>query len=206
MTLDKNCWEFMTAKAAVVPFSPGTVVYQDGMLSTLYYKTKEAGLIEKVFCGDKPDHDHFIRMFDESKKILQILCEVENVGMKTENAIPVGYCWVEAPKGVDGARAAMCGFAFFRHTRYLRDLGMLGLYYWMKGLKITAVHGVMLQSNKAAIRYAAKLGFIRTATVPLFHFYNGELVPAVAMLLESKDFLPQFANWFETKKLVAEPV
>lgn len=199
-------WKYMTKNAAVIPFSPGTVVYRDGMLSTLYYKTKEAGLLEKVLCGDKPDHDHFIRMFDESRKILQILCEVENVGKETENAIPVGYAWVEAPKGIDGARAAMCGFAFFRHTRYLRDLGMLGLYYWMDGLKITDLHGVLLEPNRAAIRYAEKLGFIKTATVPRFHFYNGDLVPAVAMLLESKDFLPQFSKWFETKKLVAETV
>ena len=199
-------WKYMTKNAAVIPFSPGTVVYRDGVLSTLYYKTKEAGLIEKTFCGDNPNHDQFVRMFDESKKILQILCEVENVGEETENAIPVGYAWVEAPKGIDGARAAMCGFAFFRHTRYLRDLGMLGLYYWMDGLKITDLHGVLLEPNRAAIRYAAKLGFIRTATVPRFHFYNGDLVPAVAMLLESKDFLPKFGKWFEPKKLVAEPV
>lgn len=201
-----NDWEFMTDKAAVVPFSPGTMVYRDGMLSTLYYKTREAGLIEKVLCGDNPDHDHFIRMFDESKKILQVLCEVEHAGEKNENLIPVGYAWVEAPKGVDGARAAMCGFAFFRHTRYLRDLGMLGIYYWMKGLKITDLHGVLLEPNRAAIRYAAKLGFVRTATVPRFHFYNGELVPAVAMLLESKDFMPVYENWIESKKLVASQV
>lgn len=201
-----NNWEFMTDKAAVVPFTPGTVVYRDGMLSTLYYKTKEAGLLEKVLCGDNPDHDHFIRMFDESKKVLQILCEVENVGEKTENVIPVGYAWVEAAKGIDGARAAMCGFCFFRHTRYLRDLGMLGLYYWMKGLKITVLHGVMIESNQAAIRYALKLGFQTTATVPNFHFYQGKLVPARAVMIEAKDFLPQFSKWLESKKCVAEPV
>jgi hypothetical protein len=199
-------WEFMTDKAAVVPFIKGTVVYRDGMLSTLYYKSREAGLIERTFCGDNPDHDHFIRMFDESKKILQILCEVEHAGEKTENVIPVGYAWVEASKGVDGARAAMCGFCFFRRSRYLRDLGMLGLYYWMKGLKITDLHGVMLEPNKAAISYALKLGFKKTATVPRFHFYNGELVPAVAVLIESKDFLPVFEKWLEPKKLVAQPV
>ena len=201
-----NDWEFMTAKAAVVPFTPGTIVHRDGMLSTLYYRTKEAELIEKTFCGDKIDHDHFIRMFDESKKILQILCEVENAGEKTENITPVGYAWVEAPKGVDGARAAMCGFAFFRHTRYLRDLGMLGLYYWMKGLKITVLHGVMIESNKAAIRYALKLGFVTTAIVPHFHFYEGDLVHARAVMIQAKDFLPQYDKWIESKKLVAEPI
>src|ERR1700733_13895593 len=115
-------WEYMTKNAAVIPFAPNTVVYVDGMLSTCYYESKKAGILDKVMCGDNPDHDHFIRMFDESKKVLQILCEVEDVGTDKENAIPVGYCWVEMPKGVDGARAAMCGFAFFKKTRLLRDL------------------------------------------------------------------------------------
>jgi len=200
-----NGWEYMTKDAAVVPFSPGTVVHVDGMLSTLYYKTKAAGLIEKVFCGDSITHDQFIRMFDESKKILQILCEVENNGTPTENVIPVGYCWVEAPKGVDGMRAAMCGFAFFRRTRYLRDLGMLGINYWMRALKITVIHGVLLQANRPAIRYAHRLGFVTTAKVPLFHFYNDELVPAEAVILEAKDFLPAYDAWYETKNSM-EPV
>jgi hypothetical protein len=195
-------WEYMTKDAAVVPFSPGTVVYRDGMLSTMYYKMKEAGLIEKTFCGDRIDHDHFIRMFDESKKILQILCEVENNGTPTENITPVGFAWVEAPKGVDGARAAMCGFAFFRRTRYLRDLGMLGINYWMRALKITVIHGVLLQSNRPAIRYAHKLGFTTYATAPLFHFYKDDLVPAEAVVLESKDFLPAYDKWFESKNVM----
>lgn len=196
-----NGWEFMTKHAAVVPFSKGTPVYVDGMLSTLYYKTKERGLLDLVLCGDNPNHDQFVRMFDESKKILQILCEIKDQGTAAEQCIPVGYSWVEASKGIDGHRAAMCGFAFIKRSRYMRDLGMLGLAYWLKGMKIDVLHGVMLEQNQAAIRYAEELGFVRTAEVPKFHFFRGELVGAVEVMIEANDYLSKFEKWFENRRL-----
>lgn len=195
-------WEYMTKECAVIPFSPGTVVWTDGMLSTMYYKTKERGILEEVFCGDNPNHDQFIRMFDPSKRVTQILCEVKNMGEPTEIATPVGYCWVELPKGEDGHRAAMCGFCFIRRTRYLRDLGLLGVRYWTHGLKIDVLHGVQLDSNKAAKRYAEALGFESVAVVPKFHHYKGDLVAARAMILEKKDFEPMFEKWMEGKNIV----
>ena len=189
-------WEFKTSKAVVAPFSPGQPVYVDGMLSTLYYKTRDAGALEKVFCGDKPNHDQFIRMFDESKKVLQILCELKNAGEQEERIVPVGYSWGELPKGVDGQRAAMCGFAFFRRSRVMRDLGLLGAAYWMKGLKIDVIHGVMLESNEGAHRYSQAIGFTQTAIVPKYHFYEGALTGARVMILEAETFLPSYDEWY----------
>ena len=193
-------WEYMTKTAAVIPFAPGQEVYRDGMLSTLYYETKKMGRLEMTFCGDTPDHDTFIRMFDPSRKVLQILCDVDSEGGLLH---PCGYSWVEMPKGVDGARAAMCGFAFFKKTRNLRDLGILGIAYWMRHLKIDVLHGVMLKQNMPGIRYASNLGFVVTATVPKFHFLNGELVDAVAVMLQRKDFESAYNLWLEKKFGVA---
>jgi RimJ/RimL family protein N-acetyltransferase len=190
-------WKYKTKNAAVIPFSPGSLVYRDGMLSTLYYKTKELGRLEYTMCGDNPTHDQFIRSFDESKRVTQVLCEVENYGTPEEVVHPVGYSWVEAPRGVDGARAALCGFAFIKRSRYMIDLGMLGVAYWMEGLKIDVVHGVMLEENKVAQRFAEKIGFKRQALVPKFHFYKGKLVSAVSMSLEKNDFMPVFQEWYE---------
>lgn len=198
-------WEYMTLKACVLPFSPGSPVYVDGMLSTLYYESKKAGIMEHVFCGDNPNHDQFIRMFDESKKVLQILCEIKDSGKKEERVVPVGYCWVELPKGTDGARSALCGFAFFRKSRYLKDLGLLGLGYWMNGLKIDIVHGVMLKDNLAARDYASHLGFKEAGVVPKFHWYQGSLVDARVMVLEKAEFAGPFDRWLKDQKLVAEP-
>lgn len=201
-----NGWEFMTKNAAVIPFAPNTVVYVDGMLSTLFYESKKSGRLQNIFCGDLPTHDEFIRMFAPDKKVLQVLCEVHETGTERERVVPVGYCWIEMPKGIDGARAAMVGFAFFKRTRYLRDLGMLGIRYWTQGLKVDVLHGVMIWSNKPGIRYAEALGFKVTARVPKFHFYDGELVDAAEVFLEKKDFDPAFEAWHEAQNPVAELV
>lgn len=199
-------WEYMTKEAAVIPFSPGTVVWADGVLSTAYYRLKERGLLEKLFCGDIPNHDQFIRMFDPSKKVTQILCEVEDQGKPQESVKPVGIAWVELPKGEDGARAALCGFAFTKRSRYMLDLGMLGVHYWTHGLKIDALHGVMLLSNQAAADYASRLGFKQTAIVPDFHFCAGSLVAARVMILQKNEFDPIFDKWMESKNDVAAAI
>jgi hypothetical protein len=187
-------WEFKTSKAVVAPFSPGQAVYVDGMLSTLYYRSKDAGILDRVFWEDV-NHDKFIRMFDESKKVLQILCELKHAGEEEERIVPVGYSWVELPKGVDGARGALCGFAFFKRSRVMRDLGMLGAAYWIKGLKIDVIHGVMLESNSSAKLYSEAIGFKHIATVPNYIFYQGKLVNARVMMLEADSFLPRFEEW-----------
>lgn len=197
-------WEYMTKDAAVIPFSPGTVVYRDGMLSTLYYETKKAGRMELTMCGDSPNHDDFIRAFALDKKVLQILCEVKDQGTPQEVATPVGYCWVDKSQGRDGARSALIGFCFFRRSRQLRALGRLGIYYWINALKIDVLHGVTLDVNFPAHDYAEKLGFKVAAHVPCYHFYDGHLRGAVVVTLKARDFLPTFNRWFEQNR-VAKP-
>ena len=197
-------WEFKTSKAVVAPFSPGQPVYVDGMLSTLYYESVRAGIIERVF-WEKVNHDQFIRMFDESKKVLQILCELRNAGAKEERIVPVGYCWLEMPRGVDGERAALCGFAFFKRSRFMRDLGLLGAAYWVKGLKVNVVHGVMLETNMAAKRYSEAIGFEQVAMVPKYIFYQGALTNARVMTLNADSFLPNYEHWY-SKQIPIETV
>jgi hypothetical protein len=189
-----------TKTAAVLPFCKGSLVWKDGMLSTIYYSLKELDRLETTFCGDSPDHDEFIRDFDPSRKVAQILCEVG----EESKLHPVGIAWVELPKGVKGERAALCGFAFFKRSREMYNLGRMGIYYWMAGLDINVVHGVMLHSNLQAIKYAIKMGFSVSFPIPRFHFYQGKLVSAVAVTLEDHDFLPTFEPWFD-KNRVATP-
>lgn len=193
-------WEFQTKTATVVPFSPGQIVYVDGMLSTLFYETQKAGRLETVFCGDLPNHDQFIRMFAPEKKVAQVLCEIRG----DSTVKPVGYCWVEMPKGEDGERAAMCGFAFFRPSREMFNLGRIGIAYWMKFLKINVVHGVMLESNFLALKYAVKLGFTISAEVPRYHFHKGKLEGARAVTLQDVDFLPNYERWYEQNRVANE--
>ena len=72
-----NGWDYYgTPSLQLVPFMPGTPVWKDGLLSTLYYATKEEGKLGATFCGDPMTHDSFVAFF-EKRKTMQVLCEVE---------------------------------------------------------------------------------------------------------------------------------
>lgn len=189
-------WQYYgTKELQLVPYMPGTPVFRDGAMSTLYYETRREGKIETVFCGDDLNHDQFIAFF-EKRKTLQVLCRVED-----DKALkPRGYCWVDNPKGEDGARSAMCGFCFFGDANddgAARDLARLGIAYWMVDLKIDVIHGIMLESNLGAKNFAQKLGFKECAVVPSYHFFQGELVGARVMMITAEEFLPEFDRWRE---------
>lgn len=189
----KSWTEYGTKDLQLVPYMPGTPVYRDGALSTLYYETRKEAKIDAVFCGDDLNHDQFIAFF-EKRKTLQVLCRVE----EDKTLKPRGYCWVDNPKGEDGFRSAMCGFCFFgdaTRDTCARDLGRLGLAYWFEALKIDVIHGIMLESNIPARNYAQNLGFEECAIVPEYHSYRGELVGARVMICRATEFMPKFALW-----------
>ena len=202
-----NGWRYYgTPELQLVPYMAGTPVWKDGVLSSLYYATKEDGKLAATFCGDVMNHDAFVAFF-QKRQTLQILCEVEG----DKSLKPVGYSWVDLPRGIDGARAVMCGFCFFKNAgkrTSARDLGRLGLAYWFLDMGIEVVHGVMLESNIRGRNYAAHLGFRDVALVPKYHFDSEkqELVSARVMMIEKNDFIPGFEEWFDSHKLVATTV
>jgi hypothetical protein len=184
---------YQTKELALVPYMENTPVYIDATLPHLYYETKKEDKIEPVFCGDDLNLGQFVAFF-EKRKTMQVLCRVKN----DKTLQPRGYCWVDNPKGEDGSRSAMCGFAFWGDATAdscARDLARLGLAYWFEDLKIDVIHGIMLESNILARNFAARLGFREVAVVPKYHYYRGELVGARVMMLEAKDFLPGFEEW-----------
>jgi RimJ/RimL family protein N-acetyltransferase len=197
-----NGWTYyQTADLALVPYMPGTPVWKDGVLSTLYYNTRDEDKLAVTFCGDVMNHDQFVAFF-QKRQTLVCLCEVRED--KTLNI--VGYAWVDTPTGVDGARAVLCGFCFFKGASKrtsARDLGRLGLAYWFLDMLIDVVHGIMLESNVRGRNYAQHLGFHQVGIIPKRHYYEGELVGARVMMLEKTDFVPMFEEWFESQKAVA---
>jgi hypothetical protein len=200
MTLDKNCWDYYQTEAlGVFPYMPGTPVYRDGMLPFLYTKAREAGKIEMIFCGDDLNMDAFVDFFHK-RKTMQVLGRIE----EDKTIRPVGFSWLDNPVGVDGARAALCGFGFFDDagkTSDARDLGRLGLAYWMVAMKVDVIHGIMLESNIAAKNFAEHLGFKQVAIVPKRHFHNGALEGARVTMIEKNDYLPGFEEWFELQRM-----
>ena len=201
MTLDKNCWDFyQTATLGVFPYMPSSPVYRDGMLPYLYTKAREAGKIEMIFCGDDLNMDQFVDFFHK-RKTMQVLGRIED----DKTIMPVGFSWLDNPVGVDGARAALCGFGFFDDagkTSDARSLGMLGLAYWFNAMRCDVIHGIMLEGNIPAKNFAEHLGFKEVGIVPKRHFLKGELVGARVAMIEKNDFQPIFDDWFESNKVV----
>jgi hypothetical protein len=197
-----NGWNYYgTPSLQLCPYMEGTPVYKDGVLSTLYYNTRDEGKLQATFCGDVMGHDQFVAYF-QKRKTMQCLCEVREDS--TLNI--VGYSWVDMPRGVDGARAVMCGFCFFKgasRRESARDLGRLGLAYWFLDMQIDVVHGVMLESNLRGWNYARRLGFRQVAVVPKYHYADGELVSARVAMIEKDEFVPGFMEWHESQKAVA---
>lgn len=187
-------WQwYQTSKLAVVPYMKGTPVYKDGMLPFLYFKLKEEQKLQATFCGVEHNLDSFISYLDRLKTV-QILCEITSA----DQYLPVGFSWIDNPRGVDGSRVAMPGEAFFdgasrRHSA--RDLARLALAYSFEDLRIDIFHGIQEVSNIAARNFSVKLGFKQVAIVPKYHFYDGELRDARVMMLEKKDFWPGFITW-----------
>jgi RimJ/RimL family protein N-acetyltransferase len=198
---EKNEWGYYQTKTlGVFPYMSGVPVYKDGMLPYLYTKTREEDKIELVFCGDDINQDSFVDFFVK-RKTLQVLARIED----DKTIKPCGYCWLDSPVGVDGARAAICGFCFFDEagkTGDARSLGMLGLAYWMLAMRVDVIHGIMLEGNIQARNFAANVGFKEVAVVPNRHYYKGSLVGARVMMIERNDFELVFEEWFSDKKVV----
>ena len=173
---------------------------KDGMLSHLYFKLKEEGTVAQTFCGERKNLDSFIAYFDRLKT-LQVLCLVSDSGILR----PVGFSWVDNPRGVDGARTCMCGEAFFDgagRTPAARGLARLALAYAFHDLRIDVLHGVQVVDNIAARNFSMRLGFKECAIVPDYHAIDGKLVDARVMILRKSEFWPGFVEWKERQPKV----
>lgn len=192
---------YCTDKLAVVPYMPGTPVYRDNTLPFLYMQTKNEEKLPLVFQEDGFNLGKFVAFF-EKRQTMQVLCHVD----KDKNLLPVGYSWVDSPAGVDGARGALCGFCFLKEAKSTaRDLGRLGIAYWMEDLRIDILHGVILEYNSAALNYARRLGFKEVAYVPKWRYVDGRLTGVRVVQLEKEDFWDGFEKWYQSQNPVEIP-
>lgn len=209
MRREMQGWRFFrTLDVGVFPYMPGVEVYIDGMLPFLYKKLQEEGKVALTFCGENKTMDSFVSYFDRIKT-LQVLCEIgapidpeKPDGEK--KLTPVGFSWVDSPVGVDGARCAMPGEAFFDNASKrssARDLARLALGYVMNDLRINVFHGVQLASNIAARNFSIKMGFKEVGIIPKRLYHEGKLQDARIMMLTDEDFLPPFWEWIKEKHL-----
>lgn len=192
-------WNWYGTKTLqVCPYMPNSPVYRDGMLPFLYNKLRSEGNVAVTFCGDDKGMDAFVSYFDKIKT-LQVLCRVEN----DKTLKPIGFSWLDNPIGIDGARAARVGMAFFdgaAKTKDARDVSRLALAYAFEDLKIDVLHGLELIHNIPARNFSARLGAKQVAIVPQSLYWNGELVDARVMMITAQEYLPSFYAWFEKQE------
>jgi hypothetical protein len=201
-------WQFYRTKdVGVFPYMAGVEVFRDGMLPFLYTKLKQEGKVALTFCGENKTMDDFVAYIHRTK-VMQVLCEFgeqTNPDNPEERAlIPVGFSWVDMPVGVDGARCAMPGEAFFDNASKrssARDLARLALGYAMHDLRINIFHGIQLASNIPARNFSIKMGFKEVGIIPKRLYHEGRLQDARVMMLTDEDFLPPFWEWIEGKHL-----
>ena len=198
---DQHWGWYGTKTLQMVPIMPGTPAYRDGVLSHLYYQTRDQGKIKDTFCGEEKSHDQFVFYF-ESLKTAQVLCTVSDAGKLNI----VGYSWVCMPRGVDGGRAAQCGFCFLEDgsngKSNARDLARLAVAYAFQALRIDVLHGVQQVSNLAARNFSRRIGFTECAIVPGYHAVDGHLEDARVMILRKTDFWPKFIEWKQSQPKV----
>lgn len=201
-------WQFYrTPSLGVFPYMAGVPVYRDGMLPFLYNKLKAEGKVALTFCGEEKTQDQFVSYFERTK-VMQVLCEIGDLVDPEQpegerKLTPVGFSWVDVPVGVDGARCAMPGEAFFDNASRrssARDLARLALGYAFHDLRINVFHGVQLASNIAARNFSMKLGFREVGLIPKRLYSNGQLEDARVMILTDEEFLPGFWLWLENAK------
>jgi hypothetical protein len=186
----------------VVPYLPGTPVYQDGVLAELYRRLRLENKVELTFCGENKSMDDFISYFHRIK-LIQVLCTVDEDG----TLHPAGFSWVDNIRGPEGRRVAMPGEAFFKGSeRVSRTLAKLSLAYVMHEMRISVFHGVQCVSNYPARNFAIRCGFKECAQIPKYHLVNGEWEDARIMILEAKDYLPGFWKWKEAIDQEQKPV
>jgi hypothetical protein len=195
---------YRTEDVGIFPYMKGVNVFRDGMLPWLYNKLKEENKIELTFCGEMKSQDEFVSYFHRIK-VLQVLCELGPRKPDGEqDQVPVGFSWIDVPVGVDGARCAMPGEAFFDNASKrssARDLARLALGYAFHDLRINVFHGVQLASNIPARNFSLKMGFKEIGIVPKRLYHEGKLQDARVMILEDTDFLPPFWEWIAGKHL-----
>jgi RimJ/RimL family protein N-acetyltransferase len=194
-------WPYQTDKVALIPYDKAWPVFPDGVLGHLYLRTKQDRLAETVFCGGETfSFDWFVSFFADTRKtVSQIYCLKNGAEL-----IPIGYCWVSAASGRDGARRAPFGFLFFREywgRPELRDLVMLCLAYWFEVLKIDVLHGFTLADNFLAQNFARRFHFTEVGTVPKLLHRQGDLTDARVVMLEKDTFEPRLKAWRERQRI-----
>lgn len=183
------------------PFNSADGELQD-LLSYLYKRTKEDGLLEILFTGmEPPSKDRFIYMLYTKPLIVGFL--------KPHNGeVPqaIGFGWLMELEGEPGRRKANFGFSFFRQywgSADVREATWMTLRWWFEEMGCDVLFGPTLKRNLLAQRFAQEMGFRKIAEIPMFFSGTNGLENCVLVSMTKDEFHQiQERREIETENLV----
>jgi RimJ/RimL family protein N-acetyltransferase len=164
--------------------------FPETFLSVLYAKTKEDGLIGRVFPGMQiKTLNQFIHHMNGKPLV---------VGYVKGNPPQIaGYGWLWETQGTETARKSSFGFCFLKKffgSDEIRQLARMALHWWFVDLKVQVLYGATLESNRQAIAFAKEIGFTVIGKAPKFFTRKDVLVDACLVFQERDDFLKRMTD------------
>lgn len=184
---------YSTDRVFLLPYSPSQPPFcsaegelQD-MLSYLYKRTKDDGLLDVLFTGmEPPSKDRFIHMLWPKPMVVAFL-------RKDDGAAPeaIGYGWLMEIEGDPGTRKANFGFTMFKQywgTEEIRDAAKLSLRWWFEEMRCDVLFGPTLRRNLLAQHFAEEMGFRKVAEIPMFFCGSNGLETCVLVSMTKEEF------------------
>src|ERR1700739_2043908 len=165
--------------------------FPDSTIPFLYSRTKEDGLLRRVFPGQEEiSLVRFIELLSKAPVVIGFekkTNEVMAYSFLTESSQPKPYT------------RAMVGFCYFR--KFWRHPGMYelarqALQWWFYKLEVAVLYGTILESNRTALQFARGLYFREIGTLPMFFVTARGPENVVLLCLTREEFRAHFTSKF----------
>ena len=188
--------QYIGERTILLPFSPSQEPFNTAespmqdLLSVLYQRTKDDGLLELLFIGDRaPSKDKFIWMLYTKPVVVAFLKPTDG-----STPQPIGFGWLLEVEERGGWRKANLAVVFFKKwwgTVELKEVSRLALRWWFVELGVNSLWGVTLTRNRMAQRFGVEMGMRHVATLPKFLLRDAGPEDAEMFYLEREEFLGQ---------------
>lgn len=175
--------EKATCRPAIFPYFAEREQWPPDTLNGVYRKLKEQDVLADLLHEGVVEEDEFVK-FIHDNTLSYLFFDM------TENKI-AGIAWYDMVEEGECLKKGRGSFAFFREywdPKLTEAFGMLFLSHGFGMVGLDLIYGITPASNKLAVKYAERLGFVYGATIPQFCSRRGELTDAMLCTMNSKTF------------------
>ena len=158
------------------------------ILTDIYHRLIEEDLYKTVF-HETPEMTYwnYLQAMTLPSTLVQVFCDIG--GEKPQVA---GMAWLMALEQTgSGLVKGLGNFCFFRNYHYpdwTSEFGKMCVSYWIDTLEVHSIVGVMPEPNRAAIRYAKRVGFQEVGTLKRHTIFNEEICDAVVTQITAEEW------------------